>query len=32
MPRNTKGGKKHKKNKNYGSEDKVLRIKEDGQE
>jgi len=32
MPKNTKGGKKHKKNKNYGSENKSLRYKEEGQE
>lgn len=32
MPKNTKGGKKHKKNKNYGSENKQLRYKEVGQE
>lgn len=33
MPRgNQKGGKKHKRNKNYTNENKALRIKEDGQE
>ena len=32
MPKNTKGGKKHKKNKNYSSENKSLRYKEEGQE
>ena len=32
MPKNTKGGKKHKKNKNHSSENKSLRYKEDGQE
>ncbi len=33
MPgKNTKGGKKHKRNKNYSSENKSLRLKEEGQE
>lgn len=33
MPKgNTKGGKKHKRNKNYSSENKTLRLKEEGQE
>ena len=32
MPKNNKSGKKHKKNKNYGSENKSLRYKEEGQD
>ena len=32
MPVNKKGGKKHKRNKNYSNDNSVLRLKEDGQE
>ena len=32
MPKNCRGGKKHKRNKNNNIENKTLRMKEDGQE